>query len=254
MRSIFLAVLVIAAVFAQPATAGKTKQVRFVGIHPIPKSEGGGICYIEGPHVHIYAANKLEYRDHRGQNYFVGDPVAYGYDGPKYVYKGHHPIHVTAVVNDDSGEDVEFCYIDGPHYHYFQPPEGPDFQVAGDAYFYVGEPGPVYLDARPAMVKVNAIYTPIAYTRPVVEVEPPSGWIGVRFAAPSAVVVAPSAAVVAPVAGVVVQGPSVRVVAPSVRVVVPPPPSVRVDVGIGIGVSGGVKVKGGGGRGRKRGW
>ena len=57
------------------------RQVRFVGTHPIPKSEGGGICYIEGPHVHIFDADKVQYRDHRGSNYFVGDPVAYGYDG-----------------------------------------------------------------------------------------------------------------------------------------------------------------------------
>ena len=67
-------------------------QVRFSGIHPIPKTEGGGICYIEGPHVHIYAANKLEYRTHGDDHVFVGDPVAYGYDGPKYAYKGPHPI------------------------------------------------------------------------------------------------------------------------------------------------------------------
>src|SRR4051812_36572071 len=144
---------------AGPAFA-TARQVRYVGIHPIPKSEGGGICYIEGPHVHIFAANKLEYRDHRGANYFVGDPVAYGYDGPKVAYKGNHPIHVDAVVEDDV-EDTEFCYIDGPHYHYFEPPVSAsvDFKVVGDAYFYVGQPAPVYVEARPAMVKVNAIYT-----------------------------------------------------------------------------------------------
>ncbi len=47
------------------ATAGKGKQVRSVGIHPVPKAEGGGVCHIEGPHVHVFAANKLEYRDRR---------------------------------------------------------------------------------------------------------------------------------------------------------------------------------------------
>ena len=249
MRSILLAVLVAGAAVSLPADAGKTKQVRFVGIHPVPKSEGGGICYIEGPHVHIYGANKLEYRDHRGANYFVGDPVAYGYDGPKHTYKGHHPIKVNVVVGDPE-EDVEFCYIDGPHYHSFEPYEGPDFELRGDAYFYVGEPGPVYVQARPAMVKVNAIYEPIVYTRPVVEVEPPSAWIGIRFAAPAPVVVAPA---------VEVRGPAARVevVAPSVRVYVPPPPSIRigvgVDVGVGVRVNGGGKVKMGK-RGKRRGW
>jgi hypothetical protein len=249
MRSILLAVLVAGAAVSLPADAGKTKQVRFVGIHPVPKSEGGGICYIESPHVHIYGANKLEYRDHRGAHYFVGDPVAYGYDGPKHAYKGHHPIKVNVVVGDPE-EDVEFCYIDGPHYHSFEPYEGPDFELVGDAYFYVGEPGPVYVQARPAMVKVNAIYEPIVYTRPVVEVEPPSAWIGIRFAAPAPVVVAPA---------VQVRGPRARVevVAPSVRVYVPPPPSIRVEAGIGInvGVGAKVKVKGKGkGKGKRRGW
>jgi hypothetical protein len=247
--TILLAVLVAVAAVSLPADAGKSKQVRYVGIHPVPRSEGGGICYIESPHVHIYAGNKLEYRDHRGANYFVGDPVAYGYDGPKHVYKGHHPIHVDMVVGDDES-DVEFCYLDGPHYHSFAAPEGPEFQVVGDAYFYVGEPGPVYVEARPAMIKVNAIYEPIVYTRPVVEVEPPTAWVGLRFGAP--VVVAP-AAVVVDAPDVRVRGPRVRA-GVDVRVLVPPPPSVRVDVGVGFGLSGGVKVKGGGKGRKRRGW
>lgn len=253
MRSILLAIVVAGAALALPANAGRSKQVRFVGLHPVPKSEGGGICYIEGPHVHIYGANKLEYRDHRGHQHFVGDPVAYGYDGPKHAYKGHHPIKVNVVVGTPE-EDVEFCYLDGPHYHYFEPYEGPDFELRGDAYFYVGEPGPVYVQARPAMVKVNAIYDPIVYTRPIVEVEPPAAWIGVRFGGP--------AVVVAPAPAVEVRGPAARVevIAPSVRVVVPPPPAIRVEadiginVGVGVGVGGGGKVKYKRGKAKRRGW
>lgn len=236
MRSIFLAVIVAAAALAPSATAGKTKQVRYIGIHPVPKSEGGGICYIEGPHVHIYAANKLEYRAHGPDHYFVGDPVAYGYDGDKHAYKGHHPIHVDMVVGDDD-PDVEFCYLDGPHYHYFTVPEGPEFKIVGDTYFYVGDPGPVYVEARPQMVRINAVYTPLVYTRPVVEVEAPVGWVGLRYGGPAVVVDAPAIRVAAPTvrAGV------------DVRVIVPPPPSIHLDVGIGFG--GGVYV-GGDGRGR----
>src|SRR3954469_17263251 len=162
-----------------PASAGHKygRQVRFAGIHPIPKGEGGGICHIEGPHVHIYAANKLEYRVHDDDNVFVGDPVAYGWDGPKYAYKGNHPIQVNAVVGGDP--DVVYCYLNGPHYHYFEP-EGPDFKMAGNTYFYVGTPAPVYIDARPQYVGINATYEPLVYTRPVVEVAPPQGWIGAR--------------------------------------------------------------------------
>ncbi len=222
------------------ALAETKRQVRYVGIHPVAKIEGGGICYIEGPHVHVYDADKLQYRDHHGANFFVGDPVAYGYDGPKKNYKGHHPIHVHAVVGT-SEPDVEFCYLDGPHYHSFAPPPGPEFQVAGDAYFYVAEPPPVYLETRPAFIGINAIYTPIVYTRPTIVVAPPVGWIGVRAGFGGGVVVGgPVVGVVAP--NVVVRGPRVRA-GVDVRVIVPPPPSIRVDVGVGIGIGGKVKVK-----------
>jgi hypothetical protein len=206
------------------ALAGK--QVKYLGVHPVAKAQGGGFCYIEGPHVHTYAADNVQYRDHRGHKHFVGDPVAYGYDGPKHAYKGNHPIQIDANVDatvDASagirvgephghnaprtgGGHTEFCYLDGPHYHYFMPPESPDFKVVGGVYFYVGTPPRAYVDARPAMMKINAMYTPIVYARPVVTVDAPVGWIGARAEFITPVVVAP--AVVAP--------------------------AVRVDIGIGL--------------------
>jgi len=228
------------------AQAEARHQIRYIGIHPIPRSEGGGFCYIEGPHVHIFGADKLQYRDYRGQKFFVGDPVAYGYVGPKKAYKGHHPIHVEAVVGMPE-PDVEFCYIDGPHFHAFAVPEGPEFKVVGDTYFYVGTPPQVYVDARPAYIGINAIYTPLVYTRPVVTVAPPIGWIG--------------AGVVVGGPGVIVAGPRAHVVAPGIGVHVGaevhiPMPSVH--VGIGIGGGGGVivrdKVKYKKVKRRKRGW
>ncbi|HEU4616180.1 MAG TPA: hypothetical protein VFS15_28980, partial [Kofleriaceae bacterium] len=97
----------------------------------------------------------------------------------------------------------------------FEPPEGPDFKLVGDAYFYVGTPAPAYLEARPAYIGINAVYTPIVYTRPVIEVEPPSGWIMVR---PGFVVEAPA---------VVVDGPRGRG---------------DVEMVGGVGVSAGVSV------------
>ncbi|HEY0254839.1 MAG TPA: hypothetical protein VGC41_25110 [Kofleriaceae bacterium] len=216
------------------------RQVRFVGIHPIPKGEGGGMCAIEGPHVHIYAANKLEYRDVEGDAYFVGDPVAYKYDGPKYAYKGPHPIHENGA--------VVYCYLDGPHYHYMQPVDDPDMKLEGDAYFYVGAPPQVMIDARPTFVGINAMYKPIVYTRPVVEVEPPEGWIGVRaeFMPPAIVVETPPPPVVrgrgraeAGIGGAVGIGIGVHIQAP-------PPPSVHIGIGVGVGVSGGAGVRVGG--------
>ena len=208
-------ILVLACLFVTPASAKKYgKQVRYAGIHPVAKGEGGGICHIEFPHVHTYPANKLEYRVVAENNVFVGDPVAYGWDGPKYAYKGHHPVQVNVVAG--VGEPyTHYCYLSGPHYHYFEPPEGPDFKVVGDAYFYVGTPAPLYLEARPAYIGINAVYTPLVYTRPVIEVEPPSAWIMVR---PGFVVEAPA---------VVVDGPRGRAGAAVVG---------------GVGVSAGVSV------------
>jgi len=229
--------------FVAPAAASKKfgKQVRYVGIHPIPKGEGGGICHIEYPHVHVYAANKLEYRVYEDNNVFVGDPVAYGWDGPKYAYKGHHPIQVNAVVGGPEPY-VQYCYINGPHYHYWEP-EGPDYKVAGGAYFYVGTPAPAYVEARPAYIGINAVYEPIVYTRPVVEVEPPSGWIGVGVVAPAPVVVAPHGRVhvSGPAVGVGVVGPAVGV-GVGVHVHVPAPPV----IGIGVHVGGPAVIVGGG--------
>jgi len=208
-----------------PALAGP-RQVRYVGIHPLPRSEGGGICYIEAPHVHVFDADKVQYRDHRGGNYFVGDPVAYGYDGERFAYKGHHPIHVAAVVGDDDPDDV-YCYINGPHFHYFAPPEGPEFKLVGGAYFYVAEPPRAYVEARPAMMRINTVYQPLVYERPVVTVDAPVGWIGARaeFVAPVAVVAPAAGVVVAPAAGVVV-APGVHVEAHI------PVPSVHIGVGV----------------------
>jgi hypothetical protein len=247
-RLILLVMFVLAPVAVADHHFGK--QVRFIGIHPIPKAEGGGMCNIEGPHVHIYAANKLEYRDHRGDAYFVGDPVAYNYEGPKYAYKGPHPIHVDAEVGGDP--DVVYCYLEGPHFHYFQPPEGPEFKMQGDAYFYVGEPPHAFIEARPAFIGINAVYRPFVYTRPVVEVEAPTGWIGARaeFVTPD-VVVAP---VVIDHRGrghaEVVGGGAVGVgVGVGVHVALPPPPSIHIGVGVGVsggfGVGGGASVHGG---------
>jgi hypothetical protein len=104
---------------------------------------------VEAPHVHVWQPpNKVEYRLDADNNVFDGDPFAYGWDGPKVAYKGHHPVQVNAVAG---GGDpyTHYCYLDGPHYHHWDAPKGPDFKVVGDAYFYVGTPAPLYLEARP---------------------------------------------------------------------------------------------------------
>jgi hypothetical protein len=72
------------------------------------------------------------------------------------------------------------------------------------------------------MLKINTVYQPLVYERPVVTVEAPVGWIGARaeFVGPAAVVAVPGAAVVAPAAGISVEAHV-------------PMPSLHVDIGIG---------------------
>jgi hypothetical protein len=179
-------ILVIAAlgVALSGAAAGQARadQVKFIGIHPI---SGGGFCYIEAAHVHVYApaASKERvrslYRVHDGHYHFVGDPVGFGYKGPKKTYYGHHPVAVDVVVGAPAAQHhTEFCYLDGPHYHYYEPPADISFVVDGGAYWYAGAYPPAYERDRAALVTVNAVYAPIVYERPVVTVAPPAVYLG----------------------------------------------------------------------------
>jgi hypothetical protein len=237
-RSILRLLVASAAVCVGLATAeAKSKQVRFVGIHPIAVAHGGGFCHIEAPHVHAWTPSdaRLQYRDHDGDLYFVGDPVAYGWDGQRHAYRGHHPIHVDVVVGDDHS-DVEYCYLDGPHFHGFAPAPvvAADFKLHGDAYWYVGAPAEVYVSARPQLIRINALYTPIVYQRPVLTITtPPPGWIGISIGGPAIEVEAP--VVVAPRARAAVG------FAAGVEVHVPAP-TLSVEVGLpGVYVGGGVR-------------
>jgi hypothetical protein len=241
-RSTLLLALALASMAIAPASADRGgRQVRFVGGHPIPKAAGGGYCHIEAPHVHVYmpADAKVQYRDHDGYLYFVGDPVAYGWDGPRHAYRGPHPIHVDVVLGEDGDDDVEYCYLDGPHFHSYEPPPvlAADFKVSGGAYWYVGEPAPAFVEARPAMVKINAIYTPIVYERPVVTVSaPPPGWIGLRFD-----VVTPGVVVEAARPAVVVERPRPAFGVSAGFEVHVPTPTLSVQVGApAVYVGGGV--------------
>jgi len=191
-RLSIIAILLLAAfgVAGAGKEKGKSKQVRFVGGHPIPKAEGKGYCHIEAPHVHVYAPAevKLQYRVHDGDYFFVGDPVAYGWEGEKFAYYGHHPVAVDVVLGDE-GDDLEHCYLDGSHYHAYQPPTALEFELHADAYWYVGEPAPAYLEARAVLDPIDVVYEPIVYTRPAVVVaSAPVGWIGVSIVVAAPVV------------------------------------------------------------------
>jgi hypothetical protein len=190
---------------------GRPHQVRYLGPHPIIASEGGGFCYIEVPHIHIYdpARPKVLYRMHDGGYDFVGDPVGYGYQGEKHAYYGPHPVVLNVDIHGDVDPDEdEYCYLEGPHFHEYAPPPQAKFTVQGDAYWYVGALPHAYIEARPAMVEINAVYKPLVYERPVVVVEtPPPGWVGIEIGVPAPVAVA----------DVEVVGPRAHVVAPAVE-------------------------------------
>ena len=271
MRNLPLVATVVALAVVGMARPAEARSVRFLGAHPIAAKLGGGYCYIEAPHMHIYAPDHAAlYQQVNDEYVFTGDPTPFGYEGEKHQYYGHHPV---VSVN---GEPV-YCYIDGPHTHPFAAPSTPEYKVKGDVAFYIGPFDPGYNRLRPHRVKaVNAEYRPYVAFRPTVEVAPPPEWHGEVWVAPPAVTVqAPGVVVNAPGAyvgspgvvvgapGVVVSSPGVVVNSPGVvvhgpRFIAPPPPSVRVNApgvyvgapgvyvgGPGVTVGGGVYVEGG---------
>ncbi len=206
MRTWILA-LGLVALIAAPAAA---KHVRFMGPHPIAAKFGGGYCYIEAPHVHLYAPDRPAlYGEVDGNFVFTGDPTPFGYDGPKFTFYGHHPI---------AGAPGVYCYLDGPHYHPYAPPETPEYKVEKGVAFYVGPYDPVYFREKPHKVKlVQAEYRPYVAVRTTGEVAPPPEWRGEVWVAPPTVEVGAPGVVVAPPA------PQVVVAPPAPQVVVAPP-------------------------------
>src|SRR5262249_17096487 len=87
------------------AAEARAEQVMYMGPHPLGASPSDGYCFIEVPHVHVTAPPpkvRVLYQVNHGEYDFVGDPVPFGYEGPKYAYYGHHPVRVD-------------YYDDGPH-------------------------------------------------------------------------------------------------------------------------------------------
>jgi hypothetical protein len=210
MRTLLLALLMVAG----SAGTALAKQHRYVGEHPVG---GGGFCHINAAHVHVASPVKAEvlFRNHDGWAHFVGDPVAYGYAGPKFAYAGPHPVHVDVIIGETEvdGDEIEYCYLRGPHYHLSAPPPDAHFQLEGGAYWYVEALPPEFTAAKPRLAVINAVYEPMVYVRPVVTVAPPRGWIDVYVAAPTVR------------AGVVVEAASV-----------PPPSPEQMAIGVGLSV------------------
>jgi hypothetical protein len=221
-RRLTLLLVGLAAVAGFAATA-RAHQVEYVSPHPVPHKFGGGFCYIDVPHTHNYRPDDHRmFHENRGQQFFVGDPVPFDYDGPHYTYYGAHPVFEAEM---RFGHPV-FCYIKGPHFHGYQPPPQAPYQLSGGAYWYVGTFPPVYYQERPHYAVINEAYAPMPYERPRVDVT----------AAPAVVR-----------AEVSFGGPGWRatavVGAPPAPVYVPPPPppapTPAVQIGVGINLGGG---------------
>jgi hypothetical protein len=201
------------------AATAEARVVQYMSQHPLPRKVGRGFCYIDVPHYHDFPPSDPRlYRDVGGQYYFVGDPAPFDYDGPRYAYYGPHPV---AEADVQFGQPV-YCYLRGPHYHWYQPAPAVEasFELKGGAYWYVGNYDPVYYSDQPHYATINEAYTPIVYTRPIVDVTvaPPAFHGEIIAGGPGWR------------AGAVVGPP---VVSAGVTVVAPPPPVVRVGVNIG---------------------
>jgi hypothetical protein len=196
MQCIRISVVAAVALAALAGTA-EAKRHSYIGAHPIAVSAGGGYCHIDAGHVHVYAPDHADtlFRVSGGAYLFVGDPSPFGYDGPRYTYFGHHEVPV----------DGHFCYLDGAHYHAFQPAVTADFKLQGGAYFYVGDYPKAYRVNRKKRDRIDHVYAELDYMPPVVAVAPPVEYVGPP------------------------------VIEASVVVSAPPPPAVHLSAGIDIG-------------------
>ena len=166
MRRCFVFMVFLVA-FAGAAGAAQAQAVQYMSGHPISKRAGHGFCAIDVPHFHDYLPSDPRlYRQVNGQYYFVGDPTPFDYDGPRYSFYGPHPI---ADVSVQVGGPA-YCYLRGPHSHWYMPPPQARFEMRGGAYWYVGAYDPGYYRDQSRFVVINDIYAPLMYARPVIDV------------------------------------------------------------------------------------
>jgi hypothetical protein len=125
--------------------------VTYRGIHPV-SPHMGAFCYIKAVHVHRVApADMRVYVVLPGQqNLFVGDPVALGYEGPRFGYFGPHPLVVPAAApggapGTASGSPLMapiYCYLKAAHYHADPPPAARPFVEQAGVFWYMGPATP----------------------------------------------------------------------------------------------------------------
>jgi hypothetical protein len=212
------------------AGAAQARVVHYTEPHPVAPGVHKGMCHIEGPHIHAYKPHKpVLYVQIGGHYSFVGDPVEFEVEEaaadddeprrPRFAYHSHHPVFWVT----PAGAEIEhYCYINGPHHHWYRPPPRMRFKRKGGVYWYVGARPRWYRKRWRKRRHINRHYAEVHFTRPVVTVAPPVGFISVgigphgrahAYGSEGGVYVSP------PRARVRVRGPGVHLRVPGVGVV-----------------------------------
>ena len=95
-------------------------EVWYGGQHGVPAPLGGGWCYFDGPHVHDYFPEPLDWYAFDDGFFFWRGPVA-------FTYVGGHPMPGGG-----------WCFIEVPHRHDYVPPYGGGFTWRGSGWIYGG--------------------------------------------------------------------------------------------------------------------
>lgn len=169
------------------APAARAGVVHYLGPHPLAPGVGKGMCYIEGPHVHSYFPHKALLYVRTGSAYvFIGDPVEFEVDAeaPRYAYYGPHPVFW---ISPGHRKGHAYCYIQGPHFHFFAPPPAykVKFKRKGGVFWWVGGHPKWYRRGHWRGRALGRYYKHAHFARPVVRVGPPVGWVGVVVPAPA---------------------------------------------------------------------
>jgi hypothetical protein len=129
-------------------------EVAYYGQHFIPESEGGGWCYLDGPHTHVYVPDHEDWYEQDGGYWYYRGPL-------QFTYYAGHPMPGGG-----------WCFITGPHFHDYYPPRSTEWAWRrGQGYVYQGpyrpeRPPPVHYWPRPLPLP------PRARARPEVEFRP----------------------------------------------------------------------------------
>jgi hypothetical protein len=146
------------ALISAPAVIARAQaQFTWIGWHGVPRTQGGGWCYVSGPHQHPYRA--LAEMPVTVQN------GGYVYNGavPNPPWFGYHQV--------PSGG---WCYISGRHEHPYRPTNGWPVVVRDSAWVYTGNiPPPRAVAPQPGYGQPPIVAQPPAYQQPPATAYPP---------------------------------------------------------------------------------